>query len=282
MTKQLIVNADDYGRTRGVSSGIRSAHINGIITSTTSMMNMPGIDKCLEEALKECPQLGLGVHLVLTSGKPLLPANQIPSLTGGKDHFPSPPEFIRLVPEIDPNQVCSEWNAQIEKFIRLTGKKPDHLDSHHHTSYFSEPLFEIMLELARNQECGIRPPLTEGVGDLTLDLPAEIGDQSKDFISPLLKRYNPRRPHHFFPNFYNQNATSKYLLNLLANLPAGTSEIMCHPGLSDPELMEGSSYNIQREFELVSLIDSDLKTCIRDHSIQLITYAQLSFDKSNE
>ncbi|MFH2038505.1 MAG: ChbG/HpnK family deacetylase, partial [Chloroflexota bacterium] len=50
MNKQLIVNADDYGRTRGVSSGIRSAHILGIVTSTTAMMNMPGVDNYLEDA----------------------------------------------------------------------------------------------------------------------------------------------------------------------------------------------------------------------------------------
>jgi predicted glycoside hydrolase/deacetylase ChbG (UPF0249 family) len=55
---------------------------------------------------------------------------------------------------------------------------------------------------------------------------------------------------------------------------------MCHPGFSDPELMEGSSYNLQREAELGTLKDPDIKTCIRDHSIQLITYAQLSSDKS--
>ena len=280
MTKHLIVNADDYGRTRGVSSGILAAYINGIVTSTTAMMNMAEVERCLEEAQRECPQLGLGVHLVLTAGKPLLPANQVPSLTGGKDHFPSLPQFIRFMPEIDPKQVRAEWNAQIKKFIRLTGKKPDHLDSHHHTSYFSYPLFEIMLELARDLECGIRPPLAEGGSDLSLDLPVEPGDQTTEFIPDLLKRFNPRRPDNFYSGFYDQNATSENLFKILINLPTGTSEIMCHPGFSDPELMEGSSYNIQRELELKSLKDPAVKTCIRDHSIQLITYAQLISDKS--
>jgi len=275
MNKQLIVNADDYGRTRGVSSGIRSAHIHGIVTSTTAMMNMPGVENCLEEAQRECPQLGLGVHLVLTARKPLLPTNQVSSLTGGKDHFPSPLQFIKLMPGLDLNQVRSEWNAQIQKFIRLTGKKPDHLDSHHHTSYFSKPLFEIMLELAGELECGIRPPLAEGGSDLPLDLPAELGDQTLEFIPGLLKRFNPRRPENFYSSFYDQNATSENLMKLLANLPSGTSEIMCHPGFSDQELVEGSSYNIKREVELETLKDPGLLTCIRDQFIQLISYAQL-------
>jgi predicted glycoside hydrolase/deacetylase ChbG (UPF0249 family) len=275
MTKQLIINADDYGRTRGVSSGIRSAHLNGIVTSTTAMMNMPGVESCLEEALRDCPRLGLGVHLVLTAGKPLLPASQVPKLTGGKDHFPSALQFIKFMPDMDPDQVRAEWNAQIQKFIRSTGKKPDHLDSHHHTSYFSQPLFQIMLELAGEHKCAIRPPLAEGGSDLPLDLPVELGDQSMEFIPALLSQFSPLSPDNFFSSFYDKSATSDNLLNIFHNLPAGTSEIMCHPGFSDPELMEGSSYNIQREVELAALKDPAIKTCIMDHKIQLITYAQL-------
>jgi len=275
MLKRLIVNADDYGRTQGVSSGIRSAHINGIVTSTTAMMNIPGVENDLEKAQQDCPQLGLGVHLVLTAGKPLLPASQVPTLTDGKDHFPSALQFIKFMPGIDPDQVRSEWSSQIQKFIRLTGKKPDHLDSHHHTSYFSKTLFQIMLELAGKFECAIRPPLAEGGYGLPLDLPIELGDQPMGFIPALIKRFTPRLPENFFSSFYDQSATRENLLILLSNLPDGTSEIMCHPGLSDPDLMKGSSYNINREVELEILKDPAIKNCIGDHSIQLITYAHL-------
>jgi predicted glycoside hydrolase/deacetylase ChbG (UPF0249 family) len=275
MSKQIIVNADDYGRTSGVSSGIRSAHLHGIVTSTTAMMNMPAIENDLEVACRECPNLGLGVHLVLTSGNPLLPARQTTTLTGGKSHFPSPLQLIVNMPDMDPDQVRSEWGAQIQKFIRLTGKKPDHLDSHHHTSYFSESLFQIMLELAMDLDCGIRPPLAEGGSDLPLDLPAELGKQAMDFVPSLLKRFRPRHPDNFFSSFFDKAATSDNLLNILSHLPPGTSEIMCHPGYSNHELMEGSSYNIQREAELDVLKGLDIKEFIQECDIQLITYAQL-------
>lgn len=275
MKRKIIVNADDYGRTRGVSSGIRVAHQNGIVTSTTAMMNLPGVESDLEKALLECPHLGLGVHLVLTSGKPLLPSSQVSTVTGGKDPFPSPIQFITLMPEMDPNQVRAEWEAQIQKFIRITGKKPDHLDSHHHTSYFSEPLFQIMLELATDLGCGIRPPLAEGGSDLPLDLPAELGNQSMDFIFALLKKYNPRRPDDFFSSFFGKDATSENLLKILSCLPPGTSEVMCHPGYSDQELMQGSSYNLNREVELAVLLDPLIKNFIWEDDIQPITYAQL-------
>lgn len=76
MRKKLIINADDYGHTRSVSLGIRQAHLQGIVTSTTAMMNYPGADDDLRDSVKECPRLGLGLHLVLTSGCPVLPAEK--------------------------------------------------------------------------------------------------------------------------------------------------------------------------------------------------------------
>ena len=60
MIKRLIVNADDYGLSEGVCLGILKAHRDGILTSTTCMMNMENIEKYLEMT-KDYPNLGLGV-----------------------------------------------------------------------------------------------------------------------------------------------------------------------------------------------------------------------------
>ncbi|HCS39550.1 MAG TPA: hypothetical protein DIW44_08195 [Anaerolineaceae bacterium] len=83
MSKRLIVNADDYGHTHGVSQGIRLAHLRGIVTSTTAMMNYRGAEDDLRKATHECPRLGLGLHLVLTSGNPVLPVEKVPDLVDG-------------------------------------------------------------------------------------------------------------------------------------------------------------------------------------------------------
>ena len=48
MIKKLIVNADDFGLSEGVCLGILKAHRDGILTSTTCMMNMENIEKYLE------------------------------------------------------------------------------------------------------------------------------------------------------------------------------------------------------------------------------------------
>lgn len=275
MSIRLIVNADDYGRTASVSAGIRNAHLQGIVTSTTAMMNMTGIEEALEIAQEECPNLGLGVHLVLTAGKPLLPVSTVYSLTGGLDHFPSGTGFLNYINVINADQVRSEWDAQIQKFIKLTGKKPDHLDSHHHTSYFTSTLFEIMLEIARDLDCAIRPPLAEGNSELPLDLPPELGKQAIDFLPHLLNRFNPLYPDNFYSSFYDHSANLDHLIRILTNLPHGTSEIMCHPGIVDQELLTSSSYNFQREKELELLKNPDITAFILNHEIHLINYSQL-------
>ena len=55
--KQLIVNADDYGLTPGVSRGILEAHLKGIVTSTTVMMGLPGVAAAIAEAQRTAPKL---------------------------------------------------------------------------------------------------------------------------------------------------------------------------------------------------------------------------------
>ena len=63
---KLIVNADDFGLTDGVTFGILSAMEHGIVTSTTMMVNMPGTQTAAEIARK-VPTLAIG----LRNGRPL-------------------------------------------------------------------------------------------------------------------------------------------------------------------------------------------------------------------
>ena len=168
--KRLIINSDDYGRTPDISRGIREAHLRGVVTSTTCMMNIPTTAEDIAIALKETPQLGMGVHLVLTMGRPLVTAAVGSSITDAQGNFFKyrQPFFERL-PQFRIDDVKAEWRAQIEAFIQAANRKPTHLDSHHHSSYFSFELFSAMLELAKEYACAIRFPFT---GDISKDLEA--------------------------------------------------------------------------------------------------------------
>src|SRR5213080_2673487 len=73
VAKVLIVTADDFGISRGVNRGIVEAHREGILTSTSLMVNRPA---AIEAAAlgRACPALSVGLHLELDpSGAPDVP-----------------------------------------------------------------------------------------------------------------------------------------------------------------------------------------------------------------
>jgi predicted glycoside hydrolase/deacetylase ChbG (UPF0249 family) len=253
--KSLIVNADDYGRTPNVSRGIRHAHLNGIVTSTTAMMNMPNVDADLQAARENCPRLGLGVHLTLTAAAPVLPAAQVKTLVTSDGRFLSHNDLVSRVNQVDVMQVKAEWQAQIEKFCALAGRLPDHLDSHHHTSYLTPALFEAMLELASQYRCAIRPLQARTERDLDRSYPRPVP-----------------HPDNLITEFYDSSATHDHLATILAGLQEGVSELMSHPGYSDDELMSGSSYNVQRENELQVLTDPRIKAMLKTNGIELHSF----------
>ncbi|MCC6259580.1 MAG: ChbG/HpnK family deacetylase, partial [Anaerolineales bacterium] len=197
MTKQLIVNADDYGRTRAVSRAIRAAHANGIVTSTTCMMNLRGVADEIALAQKETPKLGLGVHLTLTADQPLVKREALPSITDANGNFLKLNIFSARLSQINPAEVKLEWRAQIEAFLQAAGQKPTHLDSHHHTSYFSAALLRAMLELAQEFECAIRLPFEHASQTMT-GVPPELVESARTYVPQLLGEFNPPRTRGFF------------------------------------------------------------------------------------
>jgi hypothetical protein len=268
MPKRLIINADDYGRSPEISHGIRDAHLKGVVTSTTCMMNIPTTAEDVKIALRETPNLGMGVHLVLSSGKPISPQEKVASITDKQGNFYAYTPFLKNRQRMDINEVKLEWRAQIETFVKAAGRKPTHLDSHHHFSFCSPALFEAMLELAAEYGCAIRFPFSDN----------EIMDKLKDTYLqvPLLMQKAPvRHPDVFVSDFYDDHATREELLQIIYNLKDGTTEIMCHPGYVDDAFVKESIYNKQRNIEHAILTDPSIKQAIQANQIELISFAGL-------
>src|SRR5690606_12551664 len=157
LATRLIVNADDYGLTEGVSEGIRRAHLDGILTTTTAMMNMPSVMADLKLGRELCPNLGFGVHLVLTQGKPVRPPEKVPTLVRRDGRFYSVLQIIEAVEGMNPVELRDEWRAQIERFLE-TGIPIDHIDSHHHVVMRNEHTLRVALDLASEYGVAIRNP----------------------------------------------------------------------------------------------------------------------------
>ncbi|MDZ5608128.1 chitin disaccharide deacetylase [Bacillus pseudomycoides] len=223
---RLIVNADDFGLTEGTNYGIIEGHVNGIVNSTTMMMNMPGTEHAVRLA-KEYKSLGVGVHLVLTAGKPLL--TDVPSLVS-KDGFFHKQSTVREG-NINPTDVEREWTTQIEKFLS-SGLTPTHLDSHHHVH--SLPILHDVLERLAEK----------------YNVPIRRCEQERA-IRPFSDV--------FYSDFYSDGVQEDYFVKLKERVQDGkTVEVMAHPAYIDPELVKRSSYVMDRVKELRILTESDL------------------------
>ena len=225
MTRRLIVNADDFGLTRGVSEGILDAHRHGIVTSTTALANSAIHSEHVARA-RDCG-LGIGLHVNLTLGRPLTSA---PSLVDESGRFVR--DARRAAARASAREVDAEIAAQVERFMDLFGRPPTHLDTHHHVGMLS-PVRESVLALARRLGVPVR---------------------SQDAASRARARgAGLRTPDHFFgesgPDAYWTPART---LAHLQALPSGVSEFMSHPGRFDDDL-KYSGYGRQRETELIGL-----------------------------
>lgn len=214
---KLIVNADDFGYSRGVNYGIIDAHKYGIVNSTTMMMNMPGVNHAVELA-KEHPTLKLGIHLVLTCGKPLLP--DVPSLIDTQGNFKKLSDFMNdknlSLPELE-----REWTAQIDRFLDF-GLTATHFDSHHHVHGIPEFL-PVIQRLSRKYNLPVR----------------RISEQPVEGVPFFTDR--------FFHDFYGEGVTGNYFVDFSKyDVDNQTIEVMCHPGYLDFEVLNGSSYAVER------------------------------------
>ena len=149
--RTLIVNADDFGLTPGVSRGILEAGATGIVTSTTVLVNRP-IDPELIARL-EASGLGAGLHLNLTLGTPIADPRRVPSLVDGEGRFIRDPR--EAASRADKDEARIELGNQIDAFRALMGRFPTHLDSHHHVGRH-EPILELVFDFARAIKVPVR------------------------------------------------------------------------------------------------------------------------------
>jgi predicted glycoside hydrolase/deacetylase ChbG (UPF0249 family) len=244
-TRVLIVNADDFGLTAGVSRGILQAHRRGIVTSTTALVNLDPRDGLDAEAAAE-PGLGIGLHLNLTWGAPVSPPAAVPSLVDGEGRFRRDPESVAR--HASPEEVRRELDAQLAAFARRFGRPPTHLDSHHHVHRHARVMDAVM--------------------DLAVAAGIPLRSQDGGFRQGL-RRHGVRTPDHFLGDAVAEPYwTAERLLDTLAGLPAGVSELMCHPGHYD-EALAYSRYGRQREVELAALCDPEVRATVARLGIAL-------------
>ena len=287
--KQLILNADDFGMTRGVNEGIIRGHREGILTSTTLMANGPEFDDAVARA-KQNPKLGVGCHLVLVGGPAVAPKVKISSLVDESGNLPdSLGGFVARLSAglIRTKAIDREMRAQIAK-IRATGIEPTHLDTHKHT-HAHPKVMEVLGRVAK--ELGItrvRKPV-ENLRDSWESTRQEKSNHTMELIAAAAARtvapwfqavvckYGLLTPNHFLGLAMTGSLGPAALRRMIDTLSDGSTEIMLHPGICDLDLANsGSRLQMHRDAEMAALIDPGVKSALVERDIRLITYRELN------
>ena len=272
LPRRLIVNADDFGRSRSINEAVLRAHRDGILTSASLMVNEAGADEAVALA-RETPKLAVGLHLTLLCGHSALSQEKIPSLVSAQREFSDDPVtagFRYFVKRNLREQLRVEIRAQFKKF-QATGLPLDHVNGHLHL-HLHPTVFGILMEDA--EKLGIRHMrLTRE--PFWMDLPLARGRRLYRathagiyFVLSWLARSRLRRRniHHsdrVFGLLENDRVDEAYMLKLLSVLPAGDSELYSHPSLD----------KFKHEFD--ALVSPRVKEQVARLGIQLIRYQDL-------
>jgi predicted glycoside hydrolase/deacetylase ChbG (UPF0249 family) len=287
--RNLIVNADDLGWTEGVNRGIAEAHGNGIVTSASLLANGAAIGSAVELA-RTTPALGVGVHLNLSDGEPVAPRGLVTSLLNERGELEGKPEslLLRLARKsVSLEEVEREWDAQILK-VRDSGIQPTHLDGHRHVQMLPG-LFEIALRLAKrhgiaairisHEASSLRAALSSGTKQKgTVVMRQGVQARGLKLLAPDAREQAERAgiatADYFCGIAQTGELTREGVLRLLDILPAGATELMCHPGYVDAELAKsGTRLQASRQKEVEILTDTEIRNLVASQGIRLIDYA---------
>jgi predicted glycoside hydrolase/deacetylase ChbG (UPF0249 family) len=292
--RRLIINADDFGMTRGINRAIVEASQQGIVSSTTLMATARAFDDAVAVTAQLSRQISVGCHLILLDGTPVSPVPQVASLLqpgnqkGASEFRIKLSDFARaaLMGRLDPTQIQAEAEAQIHRILQ-SGIAPSHLDCHKHAHMFPAVLKPLLRAAQRHNVRRIRNPFGRlfpvpfgrMVRDPTLwRRVAELG-----MLRTFARRFKKEVDAHGLRTtdgsvgvINTDNLDLESFLQVVDTLPEGTWEFICHPGYNDAELdLVRTRLRQSRETEFAVLTSPDAKTALQKRGIDLISYHDL-------
>lgn len=265
----LVVNADDAGIDPARNRGILEAARRGVVRSASVLVGFPAAAALAREA---AGALGLGLHLNLTEGTPLVAGHR--TLAGADGRFHGKRELWRRARAgaLDLREAGREIEAQWEALRRLAGE-PTHLDGHNHVHLF--PGVAEAVAAAIGAGTWVRRPMPRP-GRLPEDLYADL-EEGLGRLSARVGAIWGRRFRHV-DRFVGPDLPEGYgsadLVGVLAG-EHGTVEVMTHPGATDPGSVPFSA-RPERAAEVAALCDRRLLDWVRAEDVQLSSFGDLA------
>jgi predicted glycoside hydrolase/deacetylase ChbG (UPF0249 family) len=287
MATRLIINADDFGLTKGVNRAIAELHQANALPSATLMATGAAFDDAVGVALAN-PTLGVGCHVVLTDGVPVCDPRSIPTLMGadGTSFRPSLVDFIQalLRGKIREDEIEREALAQVQK-LEGAGIAVTHLDTHKHAHLFPA-VARPLLRVAESASVGaVRNPF-EQAWSLALGHGNRLRRFQVKVLGGLQARFE-RQPQIRNAQVLTTDGTigisatghlyARTLRQILEALPdEGCFELCCHPGYNDGDLDRVTTrLREHRDVERLALLAEVPRICLNPNAPRLIHYGEL-------
>jgi chitin disaccharide deacetylase len=290
----LIINADGYGFTPGITRAIEECIALGTVKSLSANVNFPDAER-LKSLVERHPDLSVGCHLNPVVGKPVLPPRQVGSLLNENGDF-FYKDFARRIRQgrIDLSELRAELFAQIDKTRDLAGAAFSHVDFHMGI-HRSSTIYPLFLEAAKYSGTGrIRTHCYLFGGQSRfprwrhcLHLAANPVRVPKYLWNLHLRRWAQREgfvmPDWWLVGWYGCKGYEESarviclesFLILMSQVTEGFSEFGVHPGYVDEELKSYSTYLGERELELKVLLDNRLKDALDRSPLRIAGYRDI-------
>ncbi len=249
---KLIVNIDDFGLTEKVNESVAECFKFGIVKSTTIMMNQPATDHAIE-MIRQGLVTNVGLHLTLTSGRPISDPSLVPDLVDA-DGFFLKQDKVMVAESLNFEQAYREFKAQYDKAINA-GVKLTHIDSHHFAAIFPQ----------------YKEAFIAFVNDIGLPV------RRIDHVTPGSEGLEVATTDAFSSDFYADGVTMANIQALItefsAKCPYGTLELMSHTTLAGDSLLPKlSSYTDKRVDEFEILTSQALKDWLNINDIECVGF----------
>lgn len=267
--KRLVVTADDFGNDVAVNEAVEQAHTHGILTAASLMVGAPAAADAVARA-KRLPRLGVGLHLVLVDGTPLLPPDDVPGLVDGNSRFRGNMAAAGAAMFFLPStrrQLAAEIAAQFAAFA-ATGLRLDHVNAHKHFHLHPTIAGLIATIGARYGLKAVRAPLEPGAPSLT--------DPWARLVAARFRRRGIAVPNAVFGLRHSGAMTADRVAAAIAALPEGLSEIYLHPATRDDYPGHGPAY--RHRDELATLLDTGIRQQIVDADVNCGSFS--TFEKA--
>ncbi|CAK0762784.1 chitin disaccharide deacetylase [uncultured Gammaproteobacteria bacterium] len=269
--KRLIVTADDFGLAIPVNQAVELAHRHGILTAASLMVGAAAAADAVERA-RCLPSLAVGLHLTVVEGRPVLPPERIPALVGQDGQFLTDLVVAGVRFFFQPGarrQLEAEIRAQFEAF-RATGLPLDHVNAHNHI-HLHPTVLGLMIKVGRDYG---NPPLR-------LPQPPSRGPE-RNAARGLglwlgLMRVRLRRAgvgcNDFMLGLGASGAmTEAKVLELLADLPEGVTEIYFHPATDRCPELDQTMAGYRHQDELAALLSPAVRAALIRQGVVLTTF----------